>query len=1043
MGAEAVDTESRRDCVTAAVAQEVIVKTIAARRNFTPSHRSIHEPLVNTTSLVQNRGRPMLEENAIFAGRYQIVRRLASGGMGAVYEARHLETGRACALKVMLAHVAANASSRERFRLEARAAALVSSAHVVEVLDAGVNEATGSPFLVMELLRGEDLSSRVDRLGHLPAEDVAKFVFQAALGLDALHRAAIVHRDLKPSNLFLAKRDNAEIIKILDLGVAKRVIDTAVTTAVVGTPLYMAPEQMANRKILPATDAYALAMVAYSLLVGKEYWATEAETATSSIGFALLALDGPKEPATERAARIGIGLPAAFDDWFRRGTASDPADRFPDIVDAALNLCTALGVDSSAWRGDIERRMQPSEETSRRAQQFDAFAATQAEENAEKAHGKTITLGDAPREEVRAQTMGLAKTAPDEHLAKARKRRRILGGAALALLGIAATAAFFFRNRAPEKVVVLPPTVSALHCPSAEIEGPGASPHLADALAKGACARLGTELGVPWLDPQGTPLVIHAETRGDRSAHVILEVAQQKSEGDGKTLIGATNDAIKKLAPQLQVPPMSPERIAGWGARDAASALRIERAMRQKAFRLGDRLEIAKRVVATDVDAAIPHAMLACAAKNSEHELAIQEKKEALARLSAMPVKRAELVQASLMNFIPTPDDPPNAPSIVDSYTKIGEDPDFSSLFTMCGCVSTGISLPMADWLAKHAQVMGLPILPCTIGMGEAGRERSERHIAWIRSVLPEWQIDYMSVLVDLGKLDMAREAEDLLEWLDPESTSKADVVTSRMVLAFGSFDSAKAISITEASFGEPDAATTDERAIQYVNSLMFGGKVRTSLEVGEQRIYFLWRAEKYDLLANFAADHLRLRRFLDRPAPPSTVMAHIEQARAKVSVANRRSLDVELTLLRARDSKEKKSKDPTNELLETWNLFDFARDYKQALIWPMTRYYRGNEAAAKSYRDISLVNSRRSVAFEAGLALQSIGAKGEAEKAYRLCMDEPWNQPFDAIAARLRLAEMAKADGREDEARKLMAEVDRAWVDADPDLRDIVTRMK
>ena len=82
----------------------------------------------------------MLDENAIFAGRYQIVRRLASGGMGAVYEARHLETGRACALKVMLAHVAENATARERFRLEARAAAMVSSVHVVEVLDAGVDE---------------------------------------------------------------------------------------------------------------------------------------------------------------------------------------------------------------------------------------------------------------------------------------------------------------------------------------------------------------------------------------------------------------------------------------------------------------------------------------------------------------------------------------------------------------------------------------------------------------------------------------------------------------------------------------------------------------------------------------------------------------------------------------------------------------------------------------------------------------------------------------------------------------------------------------
>src|SRR5262249_55550649 len=155
--------------------------------------------------------------------------------------ARHLETERACALKVMLPHVAESRAQRERFRQEAKAAAKVSSTHVVEVLDAGVDEATGSPFLVMELLAGEDLQKRITRLGGLPASEVSELLTQAARGIEALHRASIVHRDLKPSNLFLAEREGeAPRVKVLDLGVAKTLAESAATTAAVGTPFYMA-----------------------------------------------------------------------------------------------------------------------------------------------------------------------------------------------------------------------------------------------------------------------------------------------------------------------------------------------------------------------------------------------------------------------------------------------------------------------------------------------------------------------------------------------------------------------------------------------------------------------------------------------------------------------------------------------------------------------------------------------------------------------------------------------------------------------------------
>lgn len=987
----------------------------------------------------------MLDENSIVAGRYQIVRRLASGGMGAVYEARHVETGRACALKVMLAHVAENSPARERFRLEARAAALVSSAHVVEVLDAGVHEATGSPFLVMELLRGEDLASRMQRVGPFSAADVAKFIFQAARGLDALHKAAIVHRDLKPSNLFLAKRDHTEIIKVLDLGVAKRVMDTAVTTAVVGTPLYMAPEQMANRKISPLTDQFALAMVAYSLLVGREYWAAEAETAASSIGFALLALDGPKESATERAANVGVQLPTAFDAWFRKATAKEPEERFSDVVAAALELCSTLGVDSAAWRGDLEHGGQISEEQAPRTFPAEAFAKTLANENAEKAQLKTMTLGDE-LPGAQAQTMGLAKTEADPKIEKQKRRKRLLRGiAGIGFLGLSALGFFWFRERNRNEVVAPIPIVNALQCSPAEITGPGASPHLADALAKGACARLGVELGVPWLvESKGMPLYVKAETREDRSAHVVLELAEQKTEGDGKTLIQATNEAIGKLAPLLKTPPMTPERIAGWGARDAASALRIEKAMRQKAFHFADRLEIAKKIVETDGDSPVSHAMLACAARHSDHDLAIREKKEALTRLSKLPAKRAQLVQAGVMNFIPTPDDPKDSGSIVDSYQDLGKDPDFATLYTMCGCVVTGVSVPMADWLAKNEPIMGMPILQCAMGGNEYhSHDPAERYLLWMKKTLPEWQRNYIERFVRLGWRDAARDATDLLEWLDMESPTSADVVSAKMLLAFGAFDAKKAISITEASFGEPDAETGDERAIEYVNSLIFAGKMRKGLEVGEQRIYSLWRAGKNESLADFAAEQLRLRRLLNRPALNAATLEWIEQARAKLPFSRRDALDVELTLLRAREKKNKLTKDSFASFLETIQNSDLMADDKHADTFRILREAHQNEAALAAYREIDRLDVYRHTAFEGGLAFEAVGKKMDAEIAYLQVVEQPWNHPFDAMAARLRVAEIMKADGRADEAQRLLKELDQAWIEADADLRDIVKRMK
>jgi serine/threonine-protein kinase len=296
-----------------------------------------------------------LEEGTAFAGRYRVVRCVAAGGMGAVYEVIHLETNRRRALKVMHPHIFQSEEMRGRFKLEARIAADVDSEYIVDVFDAGVDELTQMPFLVMELLRGEELGDRLKRLGNLPHDEVVIYMQQAAWALDRTHAASIVHRDLKPQNLFLTTReDGTPRIKILDFGVAKLIAEgstAAGATRSLGTPLYMAPEQFrTDTKLTAAADIHALTLMTYTLLVGKAYWADEAKRAGDVIAFAMLAVNGPQEPAVQRAARHGVALPPAFDAWFAKGTAVNPAERFPTATEAvrALRAVGPLSASTSA-----------------------------------------------------------------------------------------------------------------------------------------------------------------------------------------------------------------------------------------------------------------------------------------------------------------------------------------------------------------------------------------------------------------------------------------------------------------------------------------------------------------------------------------------------------------------------------------------------------------------------------------------------------------------------------------------------------------------
>lgn len=303
----------------------------------------------------------VLPVGATFGGRYRVARAIRAGGMGAVHEVID-HTGRRRALKTMLPDVLAEPSLRNRFQGEATITANIQSEHIVEVFDAGIDAATGMPFLVMELLQGEELAATIKHRGALPATELVLYLYQASLALEKTHAAGIVHRDLKPENLFVTRRDDGSPrIKIIDFGIAKVIAQSQMAkgTQVLGTPLYMAPEQIQNTSaISPRTDLYALGHIAYTALAGAAYWSKEASNAENIWSLIAHIMGGLVEPASTRAALRGVPLPPRFDEWFGKAVARDPAQRFERASRLVAALADVLGVPvpgsgvASAVRGE-------------------------------------------------------------------------------------------------------------------------------------------------------------------------------------------------------------------------------------------------------------------------------------------------------------------------------------------------------------------------------------------------------------------------------------------------------------------------------------------------------------------------------------------------------------------------------------------------------------------------------------------------------------------------------------------------------------------
>jgi serine/threonine-protein kinase len=218
-----------------------------------------------------------VEPGQILLGKYRIERVLGMGGMGVVVAATHVTLEERVAIKFLLPQALGNAEAVARFLREARAAVRIKSEHVARVTDVGQLE-TGAPYMIMEYLDGADLGTISQRRGAFAIEDAIEYILQACEAIAEAHALGIVHRDLKPANLFLVTRaDGTPSVKVLDFGISKvsgmaasgSDLSMTKTTTVMGSPLYMSPEQMASSRDVDArTDIWALGAILYELLTG-------------------------------------------------------------------------------------------------------------------------------------------------------------------------------------------------------------------------------------------------------------------------------------------------------------------------------------------------------------------------------------------------------------------------------------------------------------------------------------------------------------------------------------------------------------------------------------------------------------------------------------------------------------------------------------------------------------------------------------------------------------------------------------------------------
>lgn len=280
----------------------------------------------------------------VIAGKYRIVRRIGEGGMGSVYQAWQLGAEQAVALKFINPQLVAEPEMARRFTNEARTYARLQHPNAVALHDVGQDE-HGAPFICMELVQGEDLATILTRAGRLKVEEAVEVGLQVSDVLAHAHALGIVHRDLKPENILVRPGMRGMHVKVVDFGIARLLGDTNVTQqGMIGTPGYMAPEQIKSQPVDGRADIYALGIVLFQLVTGRHPFA-EVRGFTEM----MFAHCNTPTPALQGVVPE-LQLPAALDAIVQRATRKEPAERFQkmeEVLEALMQLQRAAGIPAA------------------------------------------------------------------------------------------------------------------------------------------------------------------------------------------------------------------------------------------------------------------------------------------------------------------------------------------------------------------------------------------------------------------------------------------------------------------------------------------------------------------------------------------------------------------------------------------------------------------------------------------------------------------------------------------------------------------------
>lgn len=450
---------------------------------------------------------------SVFDGKYRIERVLGEGGMGVVIGARHLHLDELVAIKVLRSELSADSALVERFLREARSAARIKSPHVVRVTDVD-RLPSGAPYIVMEWLEGSDLASIVQREGPLDPARAVRYVREACEALSQVHAAGIVHRDLKPGNLFVARLpDGSTCTKVVDFGISKLLGEDLTRTGIaLGTPNYMAPEQMVSSRTVDArADIWALGVVLYKLVTG-----TVPFKGDTPVELGMKVLFGePDPPEQERP-----GLPPGLGQVILRCLRRKPEERFATAAELSAALAP-FAAESAASNADAPGLSRPPVGDAARLEHAAAIVAT--------ANGSGSRTGDSsgngsalqdPTPRPLITTVAVAKRGRAAQIAIA--ATMLVAGAGLALWTFGSSSTFEGEPGAapaqgeaaapvpsPQPVAGPPSVVPALASPEPLGVGPTASaaglPEGGLGAERGSSAQMPRSMTVPSVLDAGLP----------------------------------------------------------------------------------------------------------------------------------------------------------------------------------------------------------------------------------------------------------------------------------------------------------------------------------------------------------------------------------------------------------------------------------------------------------------------------------------------------------------------------------------------------------